>query len=606
MTRELIIEGQHVDLAPDTNITLEFVNNILGDIGKIHLSRSYTVKLPKTIQNARILDDPGRPGHESNTSRRFLNARYYQNGIDLIGPAQAYLLSINSDSYDVALVWSRVPGLTEWNDAKLKLPDLTGLPTLPWKGAELATEDTTDGCFFAQYVSGAWNNAPNISPHPSVTLYELVTRIFENAGIPYLIGSNLTDTLRNHALLVAPSHKPSLTMELDAGAQASSLKWVTTSGSGSYWWFRDWQFGWDAPSQDIETSRIIQKGPTDDLRFYLNLKITGAAPDLYFSLEHGGESFVLSPTRTTDGGYLLDAVVDLKSELHMDKDFDYFSIKIEGLSGNGAYTFSKYDQARPMFAVMRPHETIQADQQNLFPISENLPNIGQMEFIKGVLGLFGAVIRAANGMVILEHYDDILYKSQAIDWTHKVDMRDGIEDFSYQLKDFAQKNLLKYEPDVTLPVSPDITLIMEDQTASETKELLKLPFAASIRNQAIHYRCFDVFPEAEGEEYYVGVEDIDIKPRIFGFTYNDSGTRGLIFPESLAGKWASSAYLETYQSLIRKPVQISVNIRLHEIDLAQLDLSRLVYLGQYGHYYAILKIQTSETDLCKVELLQLP
>ena len=40
MTRELIIEGQHVDLAPDTDITLEFVNNIIGDIGKISLSRS--------------------------------------------------------------------------------------------------------------------------------------------------------------------------------------------------------------------------------------------------------------------------------------------------------------------------------------------------------------------------------------------------------------------------------------------------------------------------------------------------------------------------------------------------------------------------------------
>ena len=87
MTRELIIEGQHVDLAPDTDITLEFVNNIIGDIGKISLSRSYTVKIPKTIRNTRILDDPGRPGHESGVPRRFLNARYYRNGIDLIGPA---------------------------------------------------------------------------------------------------------------------------------------------------------------------------------------------------------------------------------------------------------------------------------------------------------------------------------------------------------------------------------------------------------------------------------------------------------------------------------------------------------------------------------------
>lgn len=601
--RELIIEGQHVDLAPDTDITLEYSSNILGDIGKISLSHSYTVKLPKTTRNARILDDPGRPGHDSSQARRFFTAEYYRNGINLIGQGQAYLLSISADSYEVALVWSRVPGLKEWNDAKLKLPDLTGLPTLQWKNAALATTDTTDDCFYAKYVSGAWNNAPNVAPHPSVTLYGLMTRIFENAGIPYEIGNNLTDTLRNYALLVAPSHKPSLTMELESGAQASSLKWITTSG-GSYWWFRDWQTGWDAPGGgSLETTSTIQKGPSDQLRFYLNLKIAGATPDLYFSLEHGGESYILSPSRTTDGGYLMDTIVDLKSDLRMDEEFDYFSIKIMGLSNGGGYNFSAYDPARPMFALIRPHETIQTDHQNLFPVSDNLPNIGQMEFIKAVLGLFGAIIRTANGTLVLEHYDDILYKTQAVDWTHKVDMQDGIEDFQYSLSNFAQKNTITYEPDVTLPVSPDITLEMEDQTASESRELLKLPFAASIRDQAIHYRCRDVFPE-DGD-YYIEVEDIDIKPRIFGFTY-EGQTRGLIFPGSLSGKWAASAYLETYQSLIRKPVRITANIRLHEIDLAQLDLTRPVYLGQYGQYYAILKIQTSATDLCKVELLQLP
>ena len=604
MTRELIIEGQHVDLAPDTDITLEYVSNILSDPGKISLSHSYTVKLPKTARNARILDDPGRPGYDSSLARRFLTAQYFRNGIDLIGQAQAYLVSISADSYEVVLVWSRVPGLKEWNDAKLKLPDLTGLPTLQWKGAAYATAGTTDGCFFARYVSGAWNNAPNIAPHPSVTLYELMTRIFQNAGVPYEIGDRLTDTLQSHALLVAPSHKPSLTMELDAGAQASSLKWITTSGSGSYWWFQGWQTGWDAPGDgSLETTRTIQRGPSEELRFYLNLKIAGATPDLYFSLEHGGDSYILSPSRTTDGGYLMDTVVDLNSDLRMDEESDYFSIKIMGLSDNGTYSFSAYDPLRPMFALIRPHETIQAEHQNLFPISDNLPNIGQMDFIKAVLGLFGALMWTANGTLVLERYDDILHKEQAVDWTRKVDMREGIQDFQYLLSDFAQKNLIKYEPDVTLPVSPDITLEMEDPTADESKELLKLPFAASIRDQAIHYRCTDAWDD--NGQYYVEVEDIDIKPRIFGFTY-DGQTRGLRFPDSLSGKWATSAYLETYQSLIRTPVQISINIRLHELDLAQLDTTRPVYLGQYGRYYAILKIQTSNTDLCKVELLQLP
>ncbi len=605
MIHELIIEGQHVDLAPDTDVTLEYVSNIIGDIGKISFSHSYTVKLPRTTRNARILDDPGRPGHESRLARRFLSAEYYRNGINLIGQAQAYLLKTTPDSYEVALVWSRVPGLAEWNAAKPKLTDLKGLPTLTWKDAPLATQSTTDSCFFAEYVSGAWSFAPNIAPHPSVTLYELVTRILDNAGIPYDIGNNLTDTLRNHALLVAPSHKPSFTMELEAGAQASSLKWITSSGSGSYWWFRGWQTGWDAPGDgQLETTRTIQRGPTEDLRFYLNLKIKGATPDLYINLTHGGNSYILPTTRTSDGGYLTDTSVDLKNALQMEKDYEYFSIRIEGLTANGSYNFSAYDPARPMFAIMRAHETIQAEHQNLFPISDNLPNIGQMDFIKGVLGLFGAVIRVGNGAVILEHYDDLFLKRFAVNWTHKVDMTKGLEDYANTLDEYAQKNTLKYEPDVNLPVSPDITLVMEDQTASESKELLKLPFAASFRNQAIHYRCTDAWDNENN--YFVEVEDIEIKPRVFGFTYNESGKRGLVFPESLSGDAAVAAYYGAFQEWIRKPVRIRLNIRLTEIDLARLDTARPIYLGQFGQYYAILKIQTSDTDLCKVELLQLP
>ncbi|MEE1324912.1 MAG: hypothetical protein U0K19_04950 [Bifidobacteriaceae bacterium] len=607
MTHELIIEGQHVDLAPNTDITLEYVSNIIGDVSKINLSHSYTIKLPKTLRNARVLDDPGRPGHDSTKGRRYLSAEYYRNGIDLIGPAQAYLLKVSSDSYEVALIWNRIPALSELSAAKPKLPDLKGLPELKWDGAPWATANTTDGCFFARYYSGTSHrigSSVNDDPygttgllHPSVTLYELITRIFSNAGIPYRIGVHLSNMLKNHALLVAPSHKPSFDMELAAGAQADSLNYIYTMGVGDFWWFQGWQTGWDAPGDGtLEAQHTIQRGPTKEMRFYLNMQIYGQTPDLYIELNPGGSGYILQPTRTEDGGYLLDAVVDLESELGLTNETDYFTIAIQGLTPNGYYQYNRYDTSRPLFAIMRPHETIPVDHQNLFPVGVNLPNIGQMDFIKSVLGLFGAVIVPYKNSLVLEHFDDILLKRLAVDWTSKVDMREGIKEYSGQLKDFAQKNRIKYEPDVSLPVSPDLTLVMEDQTATLEKDWLKLPFAASRGNQAIHQKY-----NHDGGE----VEYLDIKPRIFGYTYSAEGYRYLTFPETLAGDRAVKEYHNTFQSILRKPVTIEVNVRLHELDLAQLDLTNPVYLGQYGQYYAIIKIQTSDTDLCKVELLQL-
>ena len=599
MTRELIIEGQHVDLAPDTDITLEYVSNLIGDVGKISLSHSYTVKLPKTTRNARILDDPGNPSYVSAKARRYLSAEYYRNGINLIGQARAYILDVTDDSYEVALVWSSIPGLSEWSSAKPKLPDLKGLPTLTWKDAPLADRNTTDGCFYAQYTSGARPRTTESAPHPSVTLYELTTRIFNNAGIPYRIGSRLADILKSHALLVAPSHKPSLEMELEAGARADELNYISRTGYGSFWWFQYWHTGWDAPEappyNGLEVNRIILRGPSKEMRFFLNLRLYDVAPDLYLELKSGTSSYILQPTRTEDGGYLLDAVVDLESELDLGET-DELTIAVQGLTPNGYYQYKRYDDARPLFALMRPHDTIPANHQNLFPVAENLPDIGQLDFIKGVLGLFGGVAIPGSNRLTLEHYDELLSSMNAVDWTGKMEMGAGLTKYSSQLQDFAQNNIIKYEEDVTLPVSPDINLIMQDETASLSKDRIKLPFAASRGSEAIHYK----YDHDTGE-----IEDVDIKPRVFGFTYDENGTRKLSFLEDMAGDQARWKYHGAFQSLIRKPVQISINVRLHELDLAQLDLTRPVYLGQYGKYYAILKIQTSETDLCKVELLQL-
>ena len=53
------------------------------------------------------------------------------------------------------------------------------------------------------------------------------------------------------------------------------------------------------------------------------------------------------------------------------------------------------------------------------------------------------------------------------------------------------------------------------------------------------------------------------------------------------------------------PVLLTLLVRLNELDLAGLDLRRPVYLRQYGHYYSIISVQTSDT-VCKVELIQIP
>lgn len=598
MTQELYINGRPADIG-SADITLEYVSGFFGDFSKISFSRSYTVKLPRTQRNAQILGFTGDPAQEPELARRYFSAGYIRNGVDLLGEAQAYLLGVTPDSYEVALVWNSAPELLAWKNSKLKLRDIQGLTDPAWPG-DVAEEGARLPVFYARYVSGLTYSTAltKTAPHPCITLYELLEKILNNAGVPHDIEQTLGQELQNTVLLVAPSHKPDLRQEIASGAAAESM----TYGDGR-WWFNGWTLGWDSPYETEPTTiTSFQKGTADSVRILLNLKITSSSPGLYIELAHGNDAVQLYPRRTDDGGYLIDAVVELK-DLGVAEDYDYIGIAIKGLVAGGAYSLSKYDDTLPIFAVMRVHDVLDTEHHGYFPVALNLPDIGQHDFLKAVLALFGVAPVVSGGVLHLEQYARFLGTGGAVDWTAKVDMTEGIERLAYTLDGRAQKNVIRYKEDGSLSFSPDIVMEVEDDTLPDSADLASLPFAASEGGAAVHY---EVESEYTDEGYVYKVSDVDIKPRVFGFDHDADGERFLTFPERLYGAGNLAEHYAEYQEIIRRPVVITAHVRLSELDLAALDFKLPVYLGQYGRYYYILKVQTSATDLCKVELIQIP
>ena len=629
MTRELIIEGQHVDLAPDTDITLEYVNNLLGDIGKISLSHSYTVKLPKTTRNTRILDDPGSPGHESGVTRRFLNARYYRNGIDLIGKAQAYIMKTTPDKYELALVWNTLDSLQALSQYKGTLNDLPNLPVLTWIGPNGTTPDYTggndkDGALFAFYNSGLGSYTyptVNTTTHPCVRISNLLTRIIQSAGVPYTISKAANKDIQDLVILAAPKHTPNPQMEQASGSVKKDGVYLyqlysVTTGPLNFQNYDgtnyEWQDGWDYVYGGILALTgidIFKHGGNDNHRIRLNLK----GPE---GFDLSGAKIIIRAVDYRDG-LVNKTTADLFTAYFKEKDNFYYVDFNEPINVSGwpyyeiwlkrdspifpedttqhVLTFTPYDASRPIIAVNREHEAIQPDKDNRFPIQGNLPDIKQWDLIKACMAMFGWAAVIQNGKLNLLKYSEILDIANAYDWTSKLDMTDGApQEFNYTLDSWAQINTLKFLEDSPLGFEPNASLEIEDVTLPEQRDFYEIPFAASMQSDAPHYKV-------DGAE----VDDVDMEPRIFRIVDKD-GVRTLEFTEDLYGKNLIATHYSRFQKVIQKPVKLTVNIRLHEIDLAQLDLTRAVYLRQYGKYYMILKIQTSDTDLCKVELLQLP
>ena len=637
MTRELIIEGEHMDLAPDTSVTLEYVSNMLSDPGKINLSHSYTIKLPRTTRNAKVLDAPGIPGHVSQRTRRYLSAQFIQNGVDLIGPAQAYILQTTPEAYEVALVWNTLEALQKLSESDATINDLPDLPVLTWladdERPDYSVTNMTDDAFFAMYNSGLGTvpiPASSTSTHPCMRCDALIRRILNNAGVSYAISERAQTAIGDKVILAAPGHRPSREMErasgnIAAAVSASEVQWsddipvanrypaqyigitvqkpqgwdkVTggTTGSDSS---REWPYVgqlWDTAETDHHIL-VNLKTPQDVDMTQCSLAVYG-----YGTYEDGTRENLELINRpfqqATDGSWYV----------HIDEDIDVADWRYYGIllitPSVMSFSFQPYDAALPILAFNKIHETIDLTKVNRFPLEGNLPDLGQWDCIKAVMAISGVAPIIQNGALSLYTYDELLDRTDAYDWTHKVDMTSGgIEVLKYSLDGWAQNNEITFSGEQLRTEDPTARIIVDDTTIKESRECYGLTFAASRLNTAEHYK---VTTEDDGT---VSVEDIDIEPRIFtaepGRPIFSRYQVWLYFNEDMQGAGLIDAHYQKLQAIVRTPVMLQANIRLHEVDLAKLDLTRPVYLGQFGQYYGILKIQASGSDLCKVELIQL-
>lgn len=616
--QQLIIENQQADLG-DVRITLEYVTNLFGDPGKINLSRSYTVSLPKTIRNAAILDNPGSPAHGSGMARRFFSARYIRNGIDLLGEARAYLLRTTDDAYEVALIWSTLEGLQELSQSKATLNDLPNLPALRWIGPNGRTPDYTggyddSGALHAWYNCGfGLSSGPegtldpyeiNAATHPAMKVSDLFGRILNNAGIPWALQSEKASAaMASQCVLAAPSAKPSPAMERESGTSylgpysrpgnavlnLADSEYATASS------------GWD-PALG---STYIQFKTDGDRKHRIILNL--APPETHAGI-FANISLRVMAYETTVGeagvevaraeyngrAYILDTVLDPAG-------FRAYDFRFEAPVGTRipAVTFTAYDPKLPPLVIHRVHEHIIISADNRFPLEGNLPDLEQWEFVRACMAMYGLVPLIRGGQLHFYDYGQILDTADAYDWTAKVaQTRDGMpHELAYSLGDWAQDNEITFAEDKTEPqtTDPTVRITVEDPTIKAAREWAKLPFAASNGSAAIHYRMKDGVPES-----------IDIAPRIFEIGEGQNGGAQLYFTPRMKGEGLKAEHYARVQEVLRRPVHLVANVRLNEIDVATLDLARPVYLSQFGRYYAILKVQTSDTDLCKVELIQLP
>ena len=197
----LYINGQLVNIGT-TDITLEWKSVMFSNISKFKASHSYTIKLPMTANNRKVFgmaedaahDDHAFANNLTTAIGRRMSARYYCNGVDLLGDANAYLIGTEKDFYKVVLTWGSMSMIQSIIDETRTLPEIFGgeddNPTMieweRWSGGRIR-DDLGDNVLCLAYQNGVVGDEMMGYTYylPSFKVTWLMDKIFRKYGVKY-------------------------------------------------------------------------------------------------------------------------------------------------------------------------------------------------------------------------------------------------------------------------------------------------------------------------------------------------------------------------------------------------------------------------------------
>lgn len=247
----------------------------------------------------------------------------------------------------------------------------------------------------------------------------------------------------------------------------------------------------------------------------------------------------------------------------------------------------------------------------LFPIGKNLPDIGVKDFIKFLSLITNnyPMQQYSDGALHFADIKDIsMNKSAAVDWTRKLIPLEGRNiprqtDFS--LDDFCQHNIYKWKEDDAVTEVHDADVEIDNNTLEYTRNVWTLPFAASDGSRVPIY-------DWEETKYYFGSKEYSsksatkykaCKDRIMNLADNGAGNATLRFGIDLQSILNDG--MQAYRKMIGQSRKITEYIRLSDIDIMNFDETKPVYLAQYGCYFAVLEIKTTDNGYCEVTMIEI-
>ena len=606
MRDELYIDGTKVDMG-ESGVSLEYRSNILTDLSKIVSNFSYTIKLPKTKNNLRLIECAHIPSAVSSFPYLPHVGTLLRDGVQIVDGANVVLMSV-SDTIEIALSWGNATGFSKIIEFEGNLDDL---------------DYEIDDYVFWKYDTSPDENTPIINYgfrsiekhvfyHPVVSAKWILDRIQSQFNVNFLFPSDKQDILQR--LKIPLLKKNDAQKHVDANRVYLTLSGIESETSTPYisynLLFAKWAQSYYVQYKGdvlVSSFQPMYSHLEIEVKFTVNLVISGNP--LY-------KDGILVQVVKVESGEVLDEIKPYEVIALDDAVFKYECRYDSSFSLNPFDSEFMFRVRTVMATVSFPtgllpgNITIEAkasevgadiqDYNKYFTIP-NLPSIKLIDFVKSIAYMLGVfAVPGENNDIHFVSFDSVINnKNNAVDWSSRIlpdDYGDVARNISYQLNDFAQKNWFHYKEDDGVTGNYDSFISVENRALEYERDAVSLPFSACDTLGGVASIPLYSYND-DGELEYDG----GVNPRIVLY---DSETRSCVF-YPLRWEELIQQHYASYQEVVRQPKVIKELVLLSSPDLAVLDLLKPVYIRQYGSYFVIIKVKTKDNNICEVELLKI-
>lgn len=602
MRDELYIDGTKVDMG-ESGVSLEYRSNILTDISKIVSNFSYTIKLPKTKNNLRLIECAHIPSAVSSFPYLPHVGTLLRDGVQIVDGANVVLMSV-SDTIEIALSWGNANGFSKIIEFEGNIDDLDyGLDDYIFWRYDISPDEDAP---IMNY--GFRSTEKHVSYHPVVSAKWLLDRIQSQFGVKFLFPSDKQDILQS--LKIPLLKKEDAQKHVDANRVTLTLNGLKKT-DGAFRFYQLLFYGLvqsyyiEYYKDGIFTSAFKPKFNDLQLNYSIDCKLVYVGG----AYKNGGYLDIVD----ADTGEIIDQVnacevIDRGNdnyECHFKKDLSlepynktiYISTTVSKTGDDSVNLVSG------SITLEAKVSEVGADigEYNKYFTVPNLPSIKLIDFIKSIAYMLGVfAIPGDNNDIHFVSFDSVIEnKSNAVDWSGRVlinDYGDAARNISYQLNDFTQKNWFRYKEDDNVTENYDSFIAVENRALDYERDAASLPFSACDTLGGVASIPLYSYND-DGELEY----DSGMNPRIVLY---DSETRsGVFYP--LRWEELIRQHYASYQEVVRQPKVIKELVLLSAPELAVLDLLKPVYIRQYGSYFAIVNVKTKENNICEVEFLKI-